>query len=468
MTPAIIRTFPVRRSVAPSAPAPARPDWRENVLLGSLWLAFIGLAVRAIAVDDDLVRNGGRLLIDIAGTGFVAVGLTRLRAIVNSPIAPRYTAIFILLATCLLAAGTGLVKGNAFLLWVVMGVLPLLSVAVVFAVPHDERFPERLFNVLIWQTVAGVLFATYVILFEPIPSRAVWNGLNGDGLGKTAARCLYATPFLLAAFSRLKPWQALLAVTAWLELTVLSVLGASRGLMTVTFFLIPAIIAIVAFRTKARMGRFVTPLLLASTIVGVLIAGAAASGRYSDVGPYLYERWESALERFAETSPDELSMQRVASGTVDSAKQEFLEGSSRGGEFQDFISQLTPVDYVFGRGFGGTWLSTYWGQEWLIVHIGIGHLILVGGVPLLLAFSWVLIRAAITAWTALPFSAPMAGTFAYLVVFTQSFLQHGAIQDEIEVYFFWLCVGLTLSTTIGRVARRPRPAPLPRGRRLAS
>src|SRR5204863_1578825 len=130
------------------------------------------------------------------GAALVVVGLSSLRRAVGSASAQRYVGIFVLLATCLLAALTGLLRGNKLLLWVVMGGLPFLTVLVVLAVPGDERFGDRLFKLLIWQTVFGVLFATYVILFDPILSRAAWNGLNGDGLGKTAARSLYATPFL--------------------------------------------------------------------------------------------------------------------------------------------------------------------------------------------------------------------------------------------------------------------------------
>jgi hypothetical protein len=463
MTVQQLSRFPTRPLVPPAGrpmrtrakTAPRKMPWREMALAASMWLAFIGLPIRAFGVDSETIRNGGRLAIDIGGMALVLVGLSTLRGVAGSRTGERYVPLAALMAASLLAAGTGLARGNALLLWTVMGVLPFLSQLVVLAVPADEQFENRLFSLLIWQTALGVVFATYVILFEPIYSRGAWNGANGDGLGKTAARCLYATPFLLACVSRLKPWQTLLAVTAWLELTLLGVLGASRGLMTVTFGLIPMSLAILALRTQARVARIVRPLIVACVVLGAIVGVAGATGRWPDLLPYFSDRWEQAVGRLTGSAPEDLTFQGAAAGTVDSAKREFLEGSSRGGELADFLAQMKPLDYIFGRGFGGTWTSSYWGQEWLIVHVGPGHLLLVGGLPLLLAFSWVLIGSGVTAWRTLVRKPIVAGAFTYILIFTEGFLQHGAIQDEIEVYFFWVCVGLTMAHAVPAAIKRP-------------
>lgn len=431
------------------------PTWPENAVLAALWLAFAGLPVRAFGAENELARNVGRLFIDIGGMGLVSVGLFSLSRVASAGLARGYVSTYVFLATCVLAAGTGLVRGNAFLLWLVMGLLPFASALVVFAIPHDGRFGGRVLNLLMWQTVLGVILATYVILFEAIPSRAVWNGPNGDGIGKMATRCLYATPFLLACLSRLKQWQVLLAVTAWLELAVLGVLGASRGIMTVTFLLIPVFLYVVSVRARAKIGRIVGPFMVACVLLASAIGVAGSTGRWPDFGPYLQDRWEQAVGRLTGNAPEDLTFDLASSGTVDSAKREFLEGSSRGGELEDFLSQMQTFDYIFGRGFGGTWFSTYWGQEWLIVHIGPGHLLLVGGVPLLLSFSWVLLSATLAAWRRLADDPIAAGVFLYVVVFVQNFLQHGAIQDEIEVFFFWVCVGLAFVSRRSPAVSKP-------------
>lgn len=156
----------------------------------------------------------------------------------------------------------------------------------------------------------------------------------------------------------------------------------------------------------------------------------------------------------------------VGSAAFETSATEFSAGYSRGAELKSFFEQYEFFDFISGRGFGGTWYSSYWRTDWAMVHIGPGHLLLQGGLPLLIAFAAVFILAIFSAWRGRS-ADHAAGALLYLLAFVVHFMQHGAIQDDYEVYLAWICVGVALTAGAKRTRSKTAFNPAIRAPRLS-
>ena len=427
----------------PINPQPRR-ELSANIWIQlALWMSFFGLFARALGPDNNLIRHGGRFLFDMATVVLIMASLPRLLSLSQRRQA-QYNLVLLMLAVGLMAAVVGLVKGNSIVRWTLLGVLPFTSASASLLGDSEGLF-ECLLRTLLRQMILGVVFAGAVLLFARPEGRLEWNGEYGDGLAKVACRCLYMVPFLIPYIGRLGRGYNTLLALAYLELVVLHVIGANRGPIVALVLLVPGILffssimsgdGFVSLRRMARMGAFL--LLLLTPAVNLVLASNPTLLDYAD------QRISEMLQRMSGTSTED-DLLTTSEGALLTASDEFLGEQSRGGELRDFWQQLEPVDFACGRGYGGSWMSTFWGSEWYMVHVGPAHLLFVGGIPLLLAFSFMLLGSIAAAWRALPVHPAAAGTLCYLMVFAMGFMQHGAIQDDIEVSVYWILTGLAFA-----------------------
>ena len=441
----------------PSRPVPIgrnRPIWSgsntiPNTMIAiAMWIGFSGLLVRGLGQSNDILRHMGRFFFDLSAVILIFVGLGRLFQVRrNAELSRAFLLCYGLLGASMMAGVVGIANGNDFIGWVTMGFLPLISAVCMIVDDADQLF-ERLCKTLLNQLWIGVFFSAYIILFDRPSGRSEWNGEYGDGLSKMAARTLYALPFLLPYFSKLRMrYQILLTIGAF-EFLALNIMGANRGPLIASFIAVPLMLMVFAWRCDGNFTRVrhmaVTLSLVALGFGPIFSLGISTSPALQD---YFTERVGETVARLSGEDFAADRMLEISEGALYVSRDEFLGDTSRGGELRDFIRQLEPIDYVCGRGFGGRWMSIFWGGEWPMVHIGPAHLVLVGGLPLLLAFMLLWLGAVTDAWKILAHHRAAAGALCYMMVFTMSFIQHGAVQEENELYLFWLCVGIAFSAS---------------------
>ncbi|HET6344981.1 MAG TPA: hypothetical protein VFH51_08615 [Myxococcota bacterium] len=409
----------------------------------ALWLGFGGLMLRALGGDTHWIRHVGRFMFDLCAVILMTTGLTHWLQSEQLGVSHVSGSFYWNVAVAACAAVTGAVRGNTALSWTLLGLLPF-GCMLCIALGSLPGLFERILKTLVHQLYIGVAFALYVLIYARPHDRLEWNGIFGDGLPKLAARSIYGLPFVAPYIGRLKFGHAVLVLSAYVAYFMLHVLGANRGGLIISAVALPGLLAVLYWRAGRQIGSPSTAARAAVVLVltlGPLISLAAASR--PALADYLGARVQESIGRLAGGETDDL--QNFSTAVVMQSEDEFLGTESRGGELRDFLSQLGPLDYVTGRGFGGSWLSTYWGVEWQMVHIGFAHLILVGGVPLLLAFLAMVAQGLRNLWNALAARECSAGAFCYIIVYLMGFTQHGALQDENELFLFWLCCGIGLA-----------------------
>lgn len=421
----------------------------DDAVIAALWLSFAGLFLRAFGQSINVLRHGGRLCFDVCAVTLILAGLHRLLTGSQARHSGAlYALVYALLGVSAAAAAVGVAYQNNMIAWVTMGFLPFVGGVAMLLGESPELF-DRLIRVFMRQTYIGMLFTTYILIFDRPSSRGDWNGTYGDGIAKLAARSLYAVPFLLPYFASLSRTNTFLLVTAYFELILLHITGANRGPVIALVIVLPALLVIIVQRREGSP-RSLLRLVQIAFLLLIIVAPLAnlLALQNPDLGAYADDRFNETLTRMVGGDADE-GLGDLSEGALETSKEEFTGTSSRGGELRDFISQLEPVDLIVGRGFGGTWISQFWGLEWSMVHIGPGHLVLVGGLPLLIVFLLIGWRALASGWRLLPTNIVAPGALIFMVLFLLGFVQHGAFQEDNELFVFWLCAGLLLATPQG-------------------
>lgn len=420
----------------------------------AFWLAWIALIVRPVYADVPALRNVARLVTEIAAVILMAAGgywTLRIRPANERGRARRAGLVMLLFVVP--AAVYGLARGNNITAWSLFGFFPYMT-ALLIVLGSVPRVVRELEETVFWQLAFGIVFIAYVLIFHPPQTRAEWTGDAGVSLAAYAYRTVYGLPFLLPTLHRMAKWRRAVVVLAWGGYLAMGITGEHRGLTLVGLMTLPLGVLYISFR---RRDGGVRKLLGAALLVVLLLTlVGTVTGRGRPMLRYLDGRWEQTASRLSGTDDDEFT--KASRATVNRSAEEFTGERGRGGELRDFVRQTDVLEFLIGRGFGGTWYSYFWGLEWAIVHFGPAHLVLQGGVLLLLAFVGLMFFALRRGSKDMEVSDQAAGAALFLVVFLQGWLQHGAIADQIEVYFMWICVGIALSGRFLAVEAEP-PAP---------
>jgi hypothetical protein len=423
----------------------------------AIWMSFLGLLARGFDFGLGYIRHTGRFAIDLAAVilglvGAHAVLLRRAHAVEWS-VSRTILLVFLVFAT-LSAAVTGLLNENSPVGWLLYGIIPFSGALAIRAVRADFLF-GKLVRAFTWQTAIAVAATAFVFLFFPPHDRLEWNGPAGNGLAKSVARCLFGVPFLAGVHGMLSRRQRIWLGLGLLSWCALAISGSSRGLLLTLVGVIPAAAGAAAWkRGYLRKYVGVTAVL---TVLALLIAGFGELGYTKS--DYLSDRWSESVAHLARLRADEVSVSSLSEGTYETATDELFGQGARANELRDFVGQLDPRRVTFGEGFGGRWRSIFWGIDWPIVHFGPAHLVLQGGLPLLLAFLLVVGVAVWDAWASLATYAPAAGALAFLGTYLASFIQHGVPSDDPWICVLWVSIGLAFEG--GALRRIGAPAVSP-------
>lgn len=447
--------------------------WVTRLVRFSLWLAWAGLLLRPLFADVNLLRQGARLMPEIAAVILMGVALRQsLRAPrAGEPLRVRRAAM-LMTGVAVAPAIYGLAMGTDLNRWAQLGFFPFFS-ALLIVLGSRPGLLRTIEPTLFAQLALGTVFAAFVLVFDAPTSRGEWIGEDGNGPARFATRSLFAMPYFLPLMYRLPRWKQGVTLLSFLAFAALAIAGNNRGMTLLAFVLIPVGFVGLSLR---RRGQGLRQAVAGMALIAVLGGTALlVTGRASSLLGYFDTRWQETSARLTGGAEgDELT--EAGRATIARSTEEFAGDQSRGGELRDFVDQLEPIDYLLGRGLGGLWQSRFWGAPWSMVHFGPAHLVLQGGLPLLVVFVLVMGMALVAGFRQARNSDLAAAAVLYLLTFLEGWAQHGAIQDQIEVYFAWICVGITLSARhfdqappvetarkthwlVRRRARAPRPRP---------
>lgn len=433
------------------APGPRRkiiPHSGEDHRIGqildfALWVTYLGTLGQGIFQYNDRYRFLSHLMVDLAGVLLILGGfITLRRKQVRKDLGHRIYYIYFLLWMSLMASTIGLIKSNPLINWSIAGTLPFLAMVAVIMASRQvcfDRVPRTLFR----QISIAVVFNIYPLFINPPPSKGYWGGIKHLGLAKAFWQCLGALPFLVGYMVELKTWQVYVLFAAWLEYFLHAVLAAYRGILLAAL-LMPPLALFILWRTRQNIGRILrrTFAIFIIGLVGAVILSSLFTHR---LGFDVTEAWNKTVARFTNMQAEDRSIAELGMGAYDVSQNEFIGEGGRALERRDFFETIEPVDYLLGRGFGGTWYSNFWGRQWGMVHFGPAHFILMGGVGLLLAYMLLYIAALWRSWVKVPGSPVSSGSFAMLLLNIVSFLKHGVPQDNFKTYLIWLCIGFGVS-----------------------
>jgi hypothetical protein len=343
-----------------------------------------------------------------------------------------------------LAAVNGLIHGNNLLFWTLIGFLPFMSVFVVFLALQEGVFP-RLQRTLLLQTALGTLFTVFVLLFHPPASRVEWYGESAPGWAMSATISMFGLPFVFGCWQSLKWWGKGIAISGLMAYAMLAIVGENRGMALVAAVLIPGatFVGVLRSRREASARRVMGLVAVTAIAVCATLIVARVSDAFSD---YMEEKWEALSVRL--TGGEQGASSGVPSEFYATGEAEFFGGGGRATESQAFLDETVFLDYLIGRGFGGTWSSEYRGADWNMVHFGPLHFILLGGLPLLLTYLLVQGRALSGAWKGLANEAALPA-LCQLVCYVESFIQHGPLDDSPAVILMWCSIGYGLAAWSG-------------------
>lgn len=422
---------------------------RGRAVLAALWLAFLGIVVRGAAPEMALVRKSGRFMMDLGAVIIIVAGL-------SVAIDKRWEirgkkpySVLVMLFLCAAAALHGLVRAwtatERMYFWLQNGTLAFCSLLVVFLMDEDGLSRKLVRHLFLQMCVASVVGAR-VLMFAAPSDRMEWNGETGEGVAKLAVRSMFMIPFVAAYVDELRGWKAYVLAIAFLQWLVLALAGAGRGLIIAAALIVPMTLTITGFRTATGL----KPLRrLGATVAsfGLVVAVALAiGGRMESAFGYLESKWNESAGRIARVDVRSATASQFWEGAYSTSADEFFGEGGRSGELRDFVEQLDIVDLCIGRGFGGTWVSRFWNvSAWPMVHFGPANLVLMGGLPLLVAFVTLVVGALLRLWRGLGSSHGAAGALTYLLTYLEGFAQHGVVADDGAQYLAWISIGIGLT-----------------------
>ena len=406
----------------------------------ALWLAFLGNLGRAVLHNNDELRHIiCRPMVDVAACILIFQGV---RALIEGNRTGGNRNLHLL--TCLVlviaffATTLGLASDPNLTLWFQMGPMAFGAGFAVFLARRPLVF-EAVLRALARQIIIADIFVAYFLLHSTNESRFdwYWTPEGNEGLGAIANRCLFALPFLIANYRRLRPWQFLLVGAGFAEYVALNLKAENRSAVIISFVVIPVLLIAITLR-QGQSVRWVWKAVLCASILVAVLFNVVSKSR---------KEFDTIMERFDVTDVSTAKSSEILSGISLTIWDNFAGNGPRSEEVRELLSDTSFAQFVFGRGFGVGWYCPLYAtlsHKWYIVHFGPGYMLLVGGLPLAICFTALLGLAMWKAWKNVKGVPSAAGALVFLSAATVNYLQHGILLDEPEVYLLWLCIGFSM------------------------
>ncbi len=311
--------------------------------------------------------------------------------------------------------------------------LPFLGCAIaLLGVEKKDVFQSYL------DTIADQVFIAAILGLYVLNTYPVINRIGYFTSYYLASSLLLPVVLLLPSLAYLNSIRKIFVIFAYAVLCILNIYYQSRT-DTFLFFVFVPFLTLLAFykrkdvlSPKRRLKGLVTGFLIVVITFPIIYS-------YLNRDSSLEIAFEQTLQRFSGSPVESITYSSVT-GT---ARNEIA--FIRGAEAAEFISNSTLSDWILGRGFGGKWDSNMHGINWHMVHFGPLHLILKGGLLLLVSFLLVYFIAMFLAWKNFKRYHYASGCFIYLCVRFVQFLSHGPLLHMYDTYIMWLIIGVCFS-----------------------
>jgi hypothetical protein len=437
----------------------ARPIRRPNWTIRYLWAMYLLFCVALLNLPaslqpgvNDAFSVRYRLLNYLTYLPVILLLVRSLRTAegmrkVGSPSAARpiAKAWLAILAMMVFVGLFEAVSPSEFIRTIALEALPLVAVTL-FLLGRDALVSPRALALLVsLQAMIGAGIAVSTLARHPVLD---WRGEVNVAHEITFGLVAPATLAVLL-LPILSPWQRVASLVGYAASISLGFAYQGRLAALIQVVALPVAWLFVQWRRGGFMvsvRRSAGPVLL----VAILVIGAAT--QIPAVREQLERGLEGTLERLGST------------GTVIDFGDSLEAPEPRWEEAAEFVRVASLKTWLVGEGFGGTWRSEYMasdfdGSRWPMVHFGPLHLVLKGGLPLLVIFHLLYSVILIQLWRGSRHSAVagavlMYGVFAYL-----AFLSHGPFVHRYSTYFTWVVLGVAFADSAGEhqgIARQRR------------
>ena len=414
---------------------------KKRVLALSLWSILFATVIPFGGTAINVTRyiglyGGGVLLLSMAFPYFKYVGQYARKN-------PIYRLLEPMLFIWTMGTFVGIINGATFLSSFPLALLPFAG-ALLILLPVEQAFFGQLLVLfqkqLFVSIILGVIFVIRLSPSYSSLSRTEWY-LTPE---RNMLELLVLVPFFAgSAIGSHVRKTVIITAAGFILYATISLRSLSRGAVIVIFLIIPVTFFLMLLRTKGKIqqiGFWLKSLLL----VGLVTLGYFSFSSQDVISTLgLDTAWNATLGRLTGQSTFS-SISEAQAGFSRKVQQEIE--TSRGAEARDFLQSLHWWEFIVGKGFGASWYSQFWGEDWQIVHIGPLFLIQQGGIPLLIVYYAFLLSALKTAWRNSPKDPVARGCFIFLVMWFSSFFKYGAVLWRYSVPVYWLIVGMALST----------------------
>ncbi len=311
--------------------------------------------------------------------------------------------------------------------------LPLLAMTLVLLGCAEGRSISALASLVSLQAILGAGIVLVTLTRHPVLD---WRGeVNvahevAYGLIAPATLAVLLLPVLL-------PWQRIAALVGYSAAIALGFAYQGRLAALLQVVLLPTAWILIHAR-RGALGRSLWRSAVPFAVVAVAVTGAALV--IPAVRLQLERGIEGTLSRFDRSRP-------IADGGASGEAPE-----SRWTEAEEFVRTASWKTWLVGEGIGGTWRSEYMasdfdGARWPMVHFGPLHLVLKGGLPLLVLYHVLFAMIVIRLWRASR-RDPVAGAVLVYAIFTYlGFLSHGPAVHRYSTYFAWVVFGIAFASS---------------------
>lgn len=310
--------------------------------------------------------------------------------------------------------------------------VPMITIIFVLLGMNLGSLHKRLMDMLAIQSLLGGLLAVYIMWVYPIlEGRSDIVGPHFYAFGLSSI-CTFTVGYL----RRYSPRLQLAVLVGFSSYCYLTLSYQSRGGSFMVFLLLP--VAFIATQLREGIKGIVN--LRTVVTLGIFLISTA----YLVILPETQRQMRVGMEGTAE---------RLFSGHTENNRFEGLQESidseidtSRGAEARDFISQSTFATWLVGRGWGGGWRSQVmaYGSVWNMVHFGPLHLVLKGGVGLMVLYQAVVVAGIFRSWRYVGIDPLASSCFCFLLVYFAGFIKHAPSVHSYYNYITWIVLGIAL------------------------
>lgn len=306
--------------------------------------------------------------------GYLLLVIAGLLALKSIPNYNKYRVWFMLLVSMLIIMSLKAFLADIETWRIACGLIPYLMFSLIF-VGSDERIWPQLNKVFIVHTIiAALIVFADMNRIEGVDRNLYYLDGSNLFLGK---QLLYGFPFLLLTWKKqhlLGKIAAMMGISAY---TLIAVIGQYRGMfISIAFYIFVSYVICVLWHGRIRHKLlqivYICALIIMIIGIGLLLSSDSLGLLPENISTTITSSFTEMLHRSDKT---------ITTGVMSWQKEgRWVELT------KEVLPQITPTEWMIGRGvaFDYEYLTTNINSHRTMVHITFGHLVMQGGLLLLL------------------------------------------------------------------------------------